>query len=149
MAWLPFREEKHLLQKILASQERTEAMMRAIWEYVGVAQSASISFRNEEGDAMPATIVVGGAGAVARFEEFKGPNGTGNPVPPVGPVVFASDSPAVATVDSNGNVSAVAPGTANISGLDQGNSLTASDVLTVTAPPPPVAQSVMLTLIPN
>ena len=82
---------------------------------------------------MPATIHVNGNGAKFTFTEFDGPNGTGNVVPPVGVVAYASDNAAVATVDATGNVTAVGAGTANISGTDPGNSLTASDVLTVTA----------------
>ena len=95
---------------------------------------------------MPATIVVGGFGALATFQEWTGPNGTGNTVPPVGAVSFASDNAAVATVDSLGNVTAVAAGTANVSATDAGNGLTASDVLTVTAAAPPPAVSATLSL---
>lgn len=82
---------------------------------------------------MPATIVVGGAGAKFTFTEFDGPNGTGNVVAPLQEVQYSSDNVAVATVDGAGNVTAVSAGTANITGLDGGNGLTASDVLTVTA----------------
>jgi uncharacterized protein YjdB len=96
---------------------------------------------------VPATIHVNGNGAVAVFTEFDMPGGTGNVVPPIGPVTFASDNTAVATVDSNGNCAAVAPGTANISATDAGNSLTASDVLTVTAAPA-VSATLVLTANP-
>lgn len=85
---------------------------------------------------MPATIHVNGNGATAAppaFQEFTGPNGTGASVPVIGPLTYASDAPAVATVDANGLITAVAPGTANITVTDTGNSLSASDVLTVTA----------------
>ncbi len=93
---------------------------------------------------MPASIVVGGNGAQAAFTEWSGLNGTGSQVAPVGAVSFTSDNPAVATVDpTSGLCTAVSVGTANISGADAGNSLTASDALTVTAA---VAQSATLTL---
>lgn len=82
---------------------------------------------------MPATISVGGQGAKAVFTEFDQLAGAGNIVPPAGPVTFASDSTAVATVDQNGNVLAVGPGTANISGTDSVSGISASDVLTVLA----------------
>lgn len=95
---------------------------------------------------MPATIRVGGNGAKAVFTEFDGPSGTGNPVPPVGAITFASDNATVATVDANGNVAAVAAGTANISGTDGGNNLTASAVITVTAD---IALSATLVLTAN
>ena len=92
---------------------------------------------------MPVTIEVGKQ-AQANFKEWSGPNGTGTELPPVGAVSFASDNTAVATVDpASGLATGVAPGTANISGTDAGNSLSASDVLTVSAP---VAQSATLTL---
>ena len=96
---------------------------------------------------MPATIHVNGNGAVAAFTEFDGAAGTGNMVPPIGPVTFASDNTAVATVDANGNVAAISAGTANISATDAGNSLTASDVLTVTAAPA-VSATLVLTANP-
>lgn len=84
---------------------------------------------------MPASIQVGGAGAKAVYQEFDGPNGTGNAVKPVGTVSFASDNPAVATVDVSGNITAVAAGTANISASDSGTPQVpaASDSVTVTA----------------
>ena len=81
---------------------------------------------------MPLTINLSGNGAQAAFKEFDGPNGTGNVVPPVGLVVFSSDNTAVATVDQTGKITPVAAGTANISAVDQGNTLTAKDILTVT-----------------
>jgi hypothetical protein len=82
---------------------------------------------------MPATIQVGGHGATFVFTEFTGPNGTGSIINPVGVVAYTSSNTGVGTVDTSGNVSAVAPGTCNIVGTDPGNGLTASDVLTVTA----------------
>jgi hypothetical protein len=98
---------------------------------------------------MPATIQVGGT-ATATYLEWSGPNGTGSQVPPVGAVTYSSDTPAVATVDPNtGIATGVGAGTANISGLDAGTGLTASDVLTVQAPPPPAPVSATLTLTAN
>lgn len=91
---------------------------------------------------MPLTIKVGGK-ATATLKEWDGPNGTGNEVPPIGPVSYMSDNPSVATVDAaTGSITGVAPGTANLTGTDGGNSLSASDVLTVEA----VAQSATLSL---
>lgn len=95
-----------------------------------------------KGKVMPATIAVGGKGATFKFTEFDGPNGTGNDVPPSGPISYASDNMAVATVDSNGQVTAVGPGTANITGVDPAsvNKVAAGDVITVIAAPPPPPQ---------
>lgn len=82
---------------------------------------------------MPASIQVGGAGAKAVYQEFDGPNGTGNAIRPLGTVAYSSDNPGVATVDAQGNITAVGPGTANITANDSGANLPASDVVTVTA----------------
>lgn len=97
-----------------------------------------------EGVGMPATIQVGGTGATAVFTEFDGLNGTGNVAQDGGPVAFASSAPAVATVDpASGAITAVAPGTATISGTDSANQLTASDTVTVTAGAPQSATLVV------
>ena len=92
---------------------------------------------------MPASIVVGKT-ATAVFTEF---DGGGNKVPPVGAVTFTSDNAAVATVDpASGIATGVSVGTANISAIDAGNNLTASDALTVTAD---VATTATLVLTAN
>ena len=101
---------------------------------------------------MPATITVNGT-ATATFLEWSGPGGTGVQVPPTGAVAYSSDNTAVATVDANtGICTGVSAGTANISANDAGlpaPGLPASDVLTVTAAPPPTAVSSTLTLVAN
>lgn len=145
MGYREDRKERKLLEEILA-------LLKEIKYILTPAVSATAHFVDEEGDIlMPATIVVGGNGAKFVFTEFSGPNGTGSIVPPSGPITYASDAPSVATVDSDGNVTAVAPGTANISGLDpaSANQVTASDVCTVTAAPPPVAVSATGVLTAN
>jgi len=92
-----------------------------------------------------ATILVGKT-ANSVWQEFSGPNGTGDKLPPAGAIAFTSSNPAVATVDpSSGLVTAVAVGTATISGTDQANSLTASDTASVTE----TAVSATLTVVPN
>lgn len=95
---------------------------------------------------MPATLQVGQT-ATAVFTEFSGPNGTGVVVAPIGPVSFSSDHPEIATVDpTSGLVTAVAPGTATITGTDAGNGLSASDSV---SDQPLVAQSATLVITPN
>jgi uncharacterized protein YjdB len=95
---------------------------------------------------MPATLQVGQT-ATAVFTEFSGLNGTGVVVAPIGPVVFSSSDPSIATVDpASGLVTAVAPGAATITGTDQGNGLTASDSVSDT---PLVAASATLVISPN
>lgn len=105
--------------------------------------SASLSIKGDS--TMPATLLVGQS-ATAIWQEFSGPNGTGDKLPPAGAVTFSVDNAAVATVDpSSGAIMAVAIGTATISGTDAANSLTASDTVTVTE----TAQSATLTVTPN
>ena len=138
--------DRDLLYRIIQDQERIRHQLHELRAYEFKNRSATLIF---QGVTMPATIVVGGNGAQAAFVEWSGLNGTGSQVAPVGAVTYASDTPAVATVDPNsGLCTAVSAGTANISGTDAGNSLTASDVLTVTGgvTPPAGAQSATLTL---
>ena len=90
----------------------------------------------------PVTVPVGHTGSSSVVETVKA---TGVVVPPIGPIVYASDNTAVATIDSAGNWTAVAAGTANVSALDQGNGLTDTVAVTVTAAPP-VADTLTLTL---
>jgi hypothetical protein len=98
-----------------------------------------------QGENNMATLLVGKTGQ-ANWQEFSGPNGTGDKLPPAGAVSYTSSNPAVATVDpSSGLVTAVAVGTATITGVDAANSLTASDSVTDTE----VAASATLTVVPN
>lgn len=94
---------------------------------------------------MSATILVG-MQAQAQLHEWTGPNGTGVEIPPVGPVTFASDNVAIASVDPNtGVVTGMDGGTCNITGTDAGNGLSASDSVTVAAL---AAASATLTITP-
>lgn len=97
------------------------------------------------------TVKMGDKPGGAVFQEFDGPNGTGNKVAPIGAVVFSSDNPAVATVDpSTGALAYISPGSANITGSDNGvGGLSASDTLTVLPATPPAPVSATLTLLPG
>lgn len=75
---------------------------------------------------MPLTLAVGKT-ATAVLTEF---DAAGNVVPSVTAPAYTSDTPAVATVAGN-QVTAVGIGTANITGADSGDGISASDVLTV------------------
>jgi hypothetical protein len=105
-----------------------------------------IHAHSHRGDhVMPATLLVGKT-AQAVWQEFSGPNGTGDKLPPAGAVSFTSSDPSIATVDpSSGLITAVAMGTVTISGSDAANNLTASDTAAVTE----VATSATLTIVPN
>lgn len=98
---------------------------------------------------MSATLKVGGT-ATAVYKEFTGPNGSGDEIAPIQQPQFSSSDESIATVDSNGFITAVAPGTVTITGTDAGNGLSASDSAEVQSEtPPPVAQSATLTIVPN
>jgi hypothetical protein len=80
----------------------------------------------------PATIHVNSTTAQVTFQEFDGPNGTGNKVPPIGPMSFVSDTPATLTVDPlSGKITPVADGTATVTTLDTGNQLSDTNLITV------------------
>lgn len=141
--------DSHERARLEAIIERLLRVIETLLEK-NAAQSA-------KGKVMPAKILVGGKGATFTFTEFDGPNGTGNKVPPSGPITYASDNPAVATVDSNGQVTAVSANadgtdaTATISGVDPAslNKVAAADVVTVGAATAPVAVSATGVLTAN
>lgn len=92
----------------------------------------------------PMTVPVGTTGTTLVVE-----TAAGVIVPTVGPIAYASDNPAVATYASDGTWAAVGAGTANMSQLDQTNGLTDTTPLTVTTVAPPVADTLIGTLVPN
>ena len=147
-------EELKVLEKIREDAQKLKEYFLRRDRGLRVARSA---FLKIGGCRMPATITVGGKGAVAVFTEFTGLNGTGSTIAPVSTPVFSSSDETVATIDQLGNVVAVAAGTATISATDPGNNLTASDTVTVEAaappppppPPPPTAQSATLVVTAN
>ena len=137
--------ELKILRGMQEKQERCckliEAMLLEILHILNRPQSATLAVIS--GGTMPKTVAPGGTFS-SLFQEWTGPSGTGTVVPNAGPIAFSSDNPAVATVDpASGAGTALAAGTAIITGVDSVNSLSASDVLTVTAP---VAVSATLTL---
>jgi hypothetical protein len=102
---------------------------------------------NGEEMGQPVTLTLGEGPVVAEVEEFSGPSGTGTVVPDEGTIEFSSDTPAVATVDTNGNVTPIAVGTANITAVDSSNAaLTDTVPVTVVAAAP---ESLVLTIPTN
>lgn len=94
----------------------------------------------------PASIHLNSTTAQVTFQEFDGPNGTGNPLPPVGPMSYASDTPATLTVDpASGKISPVAVGTATITTTDTGNGLSDTNLVTVVAD---TAESLVASITP-
>jgi uncharacterized protein YjdB len=86
----------------------------------------------------PQTLTVGLGPVTASVQESKG----GVNQPNTGPISFASDNPAIATVDPvSGVVNPIAPGSCNISAADAANVPPLADSVAVTvvaaAPPPP------------
>lgn len=93
---------------------------------------------------MPAQLLIGQT-ATAVLHEFVSQGGA--ELAPIGPVSYSSSDPTIATVDpASGLITAVAPGTATITGLDGGNSLTASDSVSDT---PLVATVATLVITPT
>ena len=135
-------------ERLLETLDKVEACICQIAQILRPRLSATLTIRPNQhkgGHRMPATILVGKT-ANAMWQEFSGPNGTGDKLPPAGPVTFQSSDGNVASVDPNsGLVTGMALGTAAITGTDQANSLTASDSVTVTE----TAQSATLTIVPN
>jgi hypothetical protein len=141
------REDRALEQILHELREIREALHCICKALTHRAHSATLVLRTSQGDTMDLTAHVNDKPGTAIFTEFDGPNGTGNKVPPVGAVSFASSDPTVATVDaSSGALVYLKAGTSTISGTDAGNSLTASAVLTLIAS---VAVSATLNLQPG
>lgn len=127
---------KELRREIREIRRELHHLREAVRELLGRrARSATLTFINSKtGETMPLTAHVNDVPGTFVFTEFDGPAGTGGKVPPIGPVIIASDNNSVAVVDpTSGQLAYIGPGVANITGLDAGNGLTASDVLTLTA----------------
>jgi len=109
--------------------------------------SSVLVIKTIKGEFKMLTVHVNDKPGVAVYQEFDGPNGTGNKVPPVGTVSYSSSDPTVATVDSTtGQLAYLKAGSTVITGNDSGVSLPASDTLTVLAGTP---VSSTLTLTPG
>ena len=101
------------------------------------------------GGSMPGNTISGVVGNTAT-PHFSEADASGNPVAPIGPVIYASDNTAVVTVDANTGVATlVSAGTANVSALDQGNNLTDTVAFTVSGGAPAVATSASLSYTLN
>lgn len=136
--------ELHILHRRLDSIERL--LLEILRERRHRAISATLTIK---GGTMSDVTVIVGQTATAVFQEFDGPDGSGNVVAPVGAVTYSSSDDSIATVDpSSGLITAVAAGTVTISATDAGNGLSASAPL-IDNPVAPVAQSATLTITAN
>jgi uncharacterized protein YjdB len=83
---------------------------------------------------MDITVHINDKPLTAALVEFDGPDGTGNVVAASAAPSYTSSDPTVATVDAaTGQLAYLKVGTTTIAGLDSGNAMTASGVLTVGA----------------
>lgn len=139
MDWLLDRKFKHKVVELLQ-------IIVDILAHKSGSLVAQISVNGEPIMGAPASIHVNSTTAQVIFQEFDGPNGTGNKVPPVGPMSFTSDTPATLTVDpASGKISPVAIGTATVTTLDTGNGLSDTNLVTVSAA---AAQSLVASIQP-
>ena len=145
--------DEHIERRLARLERKIDALLIGLNILIveedeeNAAKSAKLTFLDSKGKTlMPATLSVGQT-ATAQLHEFTGLNGSGSEIPPIGPVTYSSSDDTIATVDaSTGLVTAVGPGVATITGLDSGNGLSASDIVSDT---PVVAQSATLTLTVN
>lgn len=134
----------------LLEHQNGQALAIILRELGAVAQSAKLTFVDSKGEPMANPQVQVGQTASSNFQEFSGPNQTGQVLPNAGAIALVSDNPSVVAIDpATGKPIGVAVGTANITGTDQSNGLSASAALDVVVVAPPVAQSASLTLTPD
>lgn len=132
------RIDVKLLRRILA---RLDALV--LFLMGRNARSATLFFEDSKGQRfMDVTVHLTDAPLKAFLAEFDGPNGTGNQVPGIGPTSYTSSDPTVATVDPvSGNLVYIKAGQTTIVGLNAGNQLTNSGVLSIISG---IAQSAVL-----
>jgi hypothetical protein len=136
-------DESKIARAIIIGSSKIQVALLAIADAIRpVATTLRLTYQLQGGNSMgaPVTATVGQAYNPSVVES----NATTPSIPPIGPLVFASDNTAVVTVDAGGIATTVAAGTANVSVIDQGNSLTDTVPFTVSAVTPPVATALAL-----
>jgi len=135
----------YLSNKLTFLERQVEKILDIVETQVAFATFATLTILDSKGNIlMPATLSVG-ATATAILHEFVSQGGT--ELKPVGPVSYSSSDATIATVDpASGLITAIAAGTATITGTDAGNGLTASDSVSDT---PLVATVATLVITPN
>jgi hypothetical protein len=140
-------EDRKLLLEILHELEEIKRDMCR--RSSGKAVSAVLFFKSKnskgESTAMNVTVHLNDVPLAAQQVEFDGPGGTGNIVPNIGPTSYTSSDPTTATVDPvSGNLAYLKAGVVTITGLNSGNGLTASGILTIISG---LAQSAVLNFV--
>ena len=147
-------EENELLRLLAYLVNRMNSLEQTLLQILVIltqgvqkAQSLTISFSDSKGNNMAATITLQvGQTSQATAHEFSGLAGAGVELPLAGAISWASSDAAVATVDAaSGLVTAVGPGTCNITATDAANGLSGSGVVSDT---PVVAQSLTVDFAP-
>ena len=147
MGW----RDHEILDKLGKLETRIEQLEYGVERIIQLLEHRAVSLVSQitiGGLSMgaPADIHLNSTTAQVTFAEFDGPNGTGNKVPPVGPVTFTSDTPATLTVDpATGKITPVAIGQATITTKDTGNGLSDTNLVTVSAA---TAQSLVASITP-
>jgi len=129
--------------------EHDRELLHAIYTAVRPRLSATLHYHHHRGGFRMATLRVGQT-ANPVFQEWSGPNGTGDKLPPAGPVTYKSSDETIVSVDANSGVATAvaAPGgaaKATITATDAADNMVAStDINTVEA-----AMSATLDYVPN
>jgi hypothetical protein len=131
--------------------EHDRELLHAIYTAVRPRLSATLyyNYHRRFGGTRMTTLRVGQT-ANPVFQEWSGPNGTGDKLPPAGPVKYVSSDPTIVSVDENSGVATAvaAPGgaaKATITATDATDGLSAStDINTVEQ-----AVSATLDFVPN
>ena len=137
-------DDSKIAQAILLASYKIQTGLLAIAEAIRpVATELRLSYQLQ-GGTMGSPVTGATVGQVYNPTVVES-NATTPSIPPIGPLANASDNNAVVTVDPTGGVATmVAAGTANVSVIDQGNSLTDTVAFTVAAVTPPVATNLTL-----
>jgi hypothetical protein len=128
----------------VAGKEIANSILELVNALVPRATKLTLLYSLEGGSAMGSPVTNAVVGQTYNPSVVES-NSTTPSIPPIGPLVYASDNTAVVTVDpTTGVATMVEAGTANASVIDQGNSLTDSVAFTVVAATPPVADKLTL-----
>jgi hypothetical protein len=131
------KELRHLEERVVFLEGELKTLILLVKSLLGngtkKAKSGVLFFINAKGEMkMDLTVQLADTPLRAFLAEFDGPNGTGNPVPGIGPTTYSSSDPTVATVDPvSGFLKYLKAGVTTITGLNSGNQITASGVLSV------------------